>query len=144
MLGVAAFQIALIDELNDPLIGACWDTGHGNRPKFMNAGKDPSPESDSIDQYQNLVRLGKRLKALHVHDNNCFEDDHLIPYHGKICWDRVIAALDEIEYEQFFTFEAHNASARMCQGNMSRETVDTANRLLYEIGVDLVSKSKLK
>ena len=50
--------------------------------------------------------MGKnRLRALHVHDVDGFEDSHTLPYYGVTNWDLVAKALKEIGYEGDFTFE---------------------------------------
>jgi sugar phosphate isomerase/epimerase len=84
--------LELIDTLNHPLVGACWDTGHAHR--------------QGLDQ--SVIReFGKRLKALHVQDNNGLQDQHLLPYQGNIDWKAVTGALAAIGYEGDFTYEAH-------------------------------------
>lgn len=57
---------------------------------------------------EDVVRkLGKkRLRALHIHDNSFRDDDHLLPYSGKIDWDAFMKALGEIGYEGALTLEA--------------------------------------
>lgn len=96
-------HLATADDLNEmlervdhPLFGVCWDTGHANLC--------------NLDQYAELKKLGKNLLGLHVHDNyggtrtpNC--DLHLYPYWGNVNFDGVISALLEIGYEGTFNFE---------------------------------------
>ncbi len=93
----------LLDRLDHPLFGVCWDTGHANLC--------------NLDQYAELKKLGKRLQGLHVHDNyggirtpNC--DLHLSPYCGNINFDGVISALLEIGYEGTFNFEVDAPAKR--------------------------------
>ncbi len=82
----------LVDTMNDPLVGCCWDTGHANISRE--------------DQYASLTMLGHRVKALHIDDNYGTDIDlHLLPYEGKINWDDVIKALFEIGYHHDFAFE---------------------------------------
>jgi L-ribulose-5-phosphate 3-epimerase len=85
----------LVDTLAHPLVGACWDTGHGHRQGL--------PQGDS------LRILGNRLKATHIQDNDGVKDHHLLPYHGTIDWNEVITTLREIGYAGDFTYETHNA-----------------------------------
>ena len=83
---------ALVDAFNNPLVGCCWDTGHG-----MISGDD---------QYEALTLLGHRVKALHIDDNyGTARDVHLLPYEGLIDWSRVLRALHEIGYDHDFAFE---------------------------------------
>ena len=83
---------ALVDAFNNPLVGCCWDTGHG-----MISGDD---------QYEALTLLGHRVKALHIDDNyGTARDVHLLPYEGLIDWSKVMRALREIGYDHDFAFE---------------------------------------
>ena len=83
---------ALVDAFNNPLVGCCWDTGHG-----MISGDD---------QYEALTLLGHRVKALHIDDNyGTARDVHLLPYEGLIDWSKVLRALREIGYDHDFAFE---------------------------------------
>ena len=54
-----------IDYYGHPLLQACYDFGHGN--VFKNYHDD-------------LICLGKRLKAIHYNDNNGVTDMHTIPF----------------------------------------------------------------
>ena len=92
----------LLDRIDHPLFGVCWDTGHANLC--------------NLDQYAELKKLGSRLQGLHVHDNygvrapGC--DLHQYPYWGNINFDGVISALLEIGYQGTFNFEVDNPNIR--------------------------------
>ena len=86
--------IDLVDTLNDPLIGICWDFGHAN----MNG----------VNQTAALKKIGKRLIALHVNDNGGKYDDHIAPYLGTIQWEPILSTLKEIGYDGDWTYEIHN------------------------------------
>jgi sugar phosphate isomerase/epimerase len=81
----------LVDALNDPAAGICWDFGHANMNK--------------LDQALSLRTMGKRLKALHVDDNRGWEDDHLPPFYGTVNWAVLMPVLAEIGYAGDLTFE---------------------------------------
>lgn len=83
--------IELVDALNDPLFGICWDFGHANL--------------NGVNQPAALRKIGKRLKTLHVDDNFGVNDDHLAPYFGNIQWAPIMRALREIGYAGDFTYE---------------------------------------
>ena len=129
MQGMYFFMTA--SEMNDfiaymdhPLVGACWDTGHA-----LIEGK--------TDQYADLLELGKKLKAVHIHDNNG-ADNHLAPYCGALQLDRVVRGLLDISFPGYFTFEADAFMGR-CNGNgpLSRIPLDIhvdALAMLYKIG----------
>ena len=92
----------LLDRIDHPLFGVCWDTGHANLC--------------GLDQYAELKKLGARLEGLHVHDNygtrapGC--DFHLYPYWGNVNFDGVISALLEIGYKGTFNFEVDSPIRR--------------------------------
>lgn len=78
--------------IDHPLLGCCWDTGHA-----VLEGK--------YDQYADLLELGGNLKAVHIHDNNGFSDQHLAPYCGKLQLNRIIEAFRDMDFPGFFTYE---------------------------------------
>jgi len=85
-----------LEYAGDARLGVCWDTAHCalNRPPRDN-------------QYDNMIVLGKRLRALHVSDN--FADGkhwHSFPYNGVINFDSIICGLIDAGYEGYFNFEA--------------------------------------
>lgn len=85
---------AHLDAVNDPDLVACLDIGHAEM-----LGLNTSAEK--------MIRaLGSRLQALHLHDNDCRRDLHLLPFTGSIPWDRVISALRDVKYSGWFTLEA--------------------------------------
>lgn len=132
--------ISFVDSLGDSdLVGICWDTGHGNvTGNGHNYAANANPEFAPYgNQYENIIKIGKRLRALHIDDNNGLDDDHIMPGSGTIVWDDVIRALDDIGYEHSFTFEAHNAVRRVPSA-----CKDAAARLLHDVGVTLVNTSK--
>lgn len=92
----------ILDRIDHPLFGVCWDTGHANLC--------------DLDQYAELKKLGARLEGLHVHDNygkrapGC--DLHQYPYWGNVNFDGVISALLEIGYKGTFNFEVDNPVRR--------------------------------
>lgn len=79
----------MVDRLNE-MCGekhfvACLDTGHA----MLSGGGDPAA----------MVRtLGKRLKLLHVHDNDAMRDRHWLPFKGVINWAELAASLAEVGY----------------------------------------------
>ena len=84
----------LLDAVNDAHFVACLDIGHAE----MKGSKTNAPE---------MIRaLGKRLKALHIHDNDKLHDSHQLPFSMKVDFVAVVAALKEIRYDGYFTLEA--------------------------------------
>lgn len=78
--------------IDHPLLKCCWDTGHA-----VMEGK--------FDQYADLMELGDNLKAVHIHDNNGWSDQHLAPYCGRLQLSRIIEAFRDMDFKGYFTFE---------------------------------------
>lgn len=111
-----------VDTLNSEYIVACVDTGHCQLVH-------EAPETM-------LLKLGNRVSALHVHDNNGFEDGHNIPYSGTINWDNVCDTLARIGYSGSFTFEAD----RFFNKYMDDEHIINAVKYLEQVGRSLIRK----
>ena len=109
----------MVDALDSPFVGICWDTGHAHIAK--------QPQAESIRL------MGNRLHALHIQDNDGITDEHMPPHFGTIEWDPLMAALREINYPGDFTFEAHMIVRRVPEGCKA-----DALRLLKQIGEELV------
>lgn len=138
---------ALIDAIDHPMFGACWDVGHAN----LFWKKD-------CDQYSSVVALGDKLKALHVHDNaGYFEkshrhhriDMHTIPYfslYDSVNYDALIQGLIDIGYEGTFNFETnvpvkpvrysfeYNGEIVRTLEKLPMDLVKQIHTLLYNIG----------
>ena len=112
----------LIDRIDRPNVGACWDTGHANL-----AGQD---------QPAAIRALGKRLHALHIADNMGVNDDHTMPFVGNINWPPIIEALRDIDYDGDFTFESHMFIRKMPEACKAE-----AVRMMYNVGVALSGNS---
>ena len=83
----------LIDALDSDQIGICLDTGHLNL-------------SEDKDQVRFIKKAGKRLKALHLADNDGTSDQHLMPTaKGQVDFQAVIKALHDINYDGLYNFE---------------------------------------
>ena len=81
-----------VRQLNSPWVKICVDVGHsaitGYKPEEVLAAMDP-----------------QLLAALHIHDNDGFRDQHLLPGQGCMDWNAITAALGNIGYLGDFTFE---------------------------------------
>ncbi|MBR3751297.1 MAG: sugar phosphate isomerase/epimerase [Clostridia bacterium] len=83
-----------IDILDDPYLVACLDIGHA---QMRTAG----------DGAVNMIRkMGRRIQALHLHDNDLLLDHHQLPFSMNIDFFSVVRALKEIDYSGYFTLEA--------------------------------------
>lgn len=83
----------IIDEIGSPDFGICLDTGH------LNLCNDKS-------QRDFILKAGKRLRALHIADNEGMRDQHMMPFgFGTVNFREVGLALKEIGYEGYFNYE---------------------------------------
>lgn len=117
--------IEFIDMLESDRVFACVDVGHA-----VVVSQDPAVM---------IKALGKRVKALHIHDNDSRLDNHAIPFspsNNSINWDGVCKALAEIGYDGEFTFETDGAYS-MCN---TPEIALPLAKYNYEIGKILVAK----
>ena len=80
-----------ISYLDHPLFGACWDIGHAH--------------IQGLDQHDELVALGKNLKAVHIHDNNGAKDQHQPVFNGTLDWDSFMRGIVDSGFEGPFTYE---------------------------------------
>lgn len=88
-----------VDQLDEACFGICLDTGHLNL--------------HDKDQRNFILKAGKRLKALHIADNQGETDQHMMPYgRGNIDFDEVIRALREVDYEGLFNLEIPGENRR--------------------------------
>ena len=115
-----------VDTLNEAagedLFGFCFDVGHANL-----LGR-------KIGEF--VKTLGHRLTILHIHDNNGFDDMHMIPYSylatpsSHVCdWQGFVEGLKEIGYKgvlAFETFRIYSAYPAPCR--------DAALKLISSIG----------
>lgn len=114
-------QIALIDSFNDPAVGATWDFGHA--------------QLVYRDQVPALRKLGHRLRATHVQENDGKGDDHYLPFiRGTTNWEALMPLLKEIGYRGDFTYEVHGFFS-----SIPDELRLRAGRFAYEIGSYLIS-----
>ena len=101
--------IEYIDTLNDlagkECFGLCFDVGHLN---IIHC---------SMHDY--VLKLGNRIKALHIHDNDMNGDLHLAPYTGTVRWADFHDSLKKIGYTGDLSFETYRqTSVDVCEDEM--------------------------
>ncbi len=93
--------IRYIDTLNEvageKCFAFCLDTGHS-----LLIGKD---------MLRLIKQLGHRIEALHIQDNDAWNDQHFAPFMGRMDWSRVVQGLREVGYKGDINMEAFNALA---------------------------------
>ncbi len=123
-----------LDYAGHPMLGACWDTSHGNVEGH---------------QYEDIMTLGKYLKAVHISDNNNQRDDHIMPFMGRMNMDEVMCGLLDSGYNGYFTFEADSilvsADSWICPRrefkrdtrllNPPKKLREAMEKVLFEAGV---------
>ena len=85
----------LVDALDTPRVGVCWDTGHAH--------------VQGLDHPAALRLLGHRLKVTHIHDNHGRADEHTLPFTGTIKWPEITQALRDAAYRGPISLEVHNS-----------------------------------
>lgn len=81
---------ALIEGLDSPMAGYCFDTGHAH------------VAGDVAGAY---TRFARRLFGIHMHDNDGTSDMHLQPPYGTIAWPDLLAAMEETPFDDEITLE---------------------------------------
>ena len=110
-----------IDTLNDDCFTACLDLGHCGLYGY--------------DAAEMIKGLGKRLGALHVHDNDYQGDRHSAPYLGKMHWDTICEALANVGYSGDITLEADNF-----YNHFPKELAPEVAKFLCAIGRNLIER----
>ena len=83
--------LELIEKVDSEFIGICIDTSHANMSK--------------VDIPKFITTAGEKIYATHISDNLGENDDHLLPFSGKIDWEKVKDAFSKIGYNGIFNFE---------------------------------------
>jgi sugar phosphate isomerase/epimerase len=118
-LSTPASLVRLIEsDLDAPNAGVCLDFGHA----FL-LGEDLP---DAIET------LAEHLVATHVHDNHRREDDHLVPYLGRINWDAALMSMQKVGYEGTYMLELANTGT-------PGDVLDQARRARQRFERELVS-----
>ena len=118
--GCNAYELEhLMDACASPLVGICWDVGHGNR--------------NTDNQIPAIMRLGPRIKALHIDDNRGEQDLHIMPFLGNVPWEEVMHALYVSGCQADLIYEIGINS------NMPEELKDLSARYCYQVGEYLLS-----
>ncbi len=111
-----------IDRLNalagKTCFGFCLDTGH--------------LQLAHIRFHRFVPILGKRIVALHIHDNDAIHDRHMAPYTGTILWDEFCEELRKIGYDGDLSFETFRQVDRSV---IDPELAPTFLKLIADIGL---------
>lgn len=124
--------VEFMEYMNHPLFGICWDIGHANV-----FGK----------QHDEIIKLGKYLKAIHYNDNDRVKDLHTAPFLSTLDNDDAMRGLVDANFRGPFTFEAtgkiqHKLKAFGRDSGSPADSLPVARayeKALYETGKYLLS-----
>lgn len=88
---------SLVERLDSPNVGICWDTGHAHF-NLLNGALLPEA----------IRAFGDKLVTIHAHDNLGDQDAHLIPGQGTYDWNGFMETLRTMNYQGDFVLEAHH------------------------------------
>lgn len=91
--------IRMLDEINMDNVKLLLDTGHAMIASHNSWRENGPTLADSIHDSR------KYLIHVHVDDNNGTMDEHLVPGTGVVDFETVLAALRDINYERYLSFE---------------------------------------
>ena len=77
----------VLEKIDAPRLGFCYDSGHWNACK------------DKSDEFDLFARFGHRLMALHLNDNHGVADDHLLPFNGTVDWPATMQKIAQTGYQ---------------------------------------------
>lgn len=87
----------IIERVGSEKFGICLDTGHLNLTEY--------------NQREFILKAGKKLKALHIADNQGRSNQHMMPYtRGTVDFKEVVEALREVDYHGLFNLEISGES----------------------------------
>jgi len=80
----------IFDNIKSDKLKFCYDSGHEN---CFTHGADC------------LSKYGDKLAALHLHDNDGLNDQHILPFGGNVNWDRIMTKIKELNYRGVLALE---------------------------------------
>ena len=106
--------LSIVNEIDDESLKICLDTGHVIVFKELNI-------------YDEVIRIGDKLKVLHVHDNVISRDIHLLPYFGTLDWKAFAKGLKDVGFNGSFSIETSPPAG------LNDELFEKAARLTVDI-----------
>ena len=115
--------LKFVEETDDENFKICLDTGHASL-------------FDDVSLCDEVRRLGDKIKVIHVHDNKCGKDLHLMPYFGTIDWKAFALALKDIGFDGVFSLET------TVPGKLPDPLFEKCSIMLYEIADEIINGKK--
>jgi sugar phosphate isomerase/epimerase len=127
----------LLDNIKSDFLGLCYDAGHHNLYR---------PDFDILEKY------GDRILAIHLHDNlmdweygyDYTRDLHMLPFDGKIDYEKVCQKLAKTSYDNVIMLELHRLSCGEPRkyDNMSTDSFLNLARARTENIIEMIKKYK--
>jgi sugar phosphate isomerase/epimerase len=96
-LSDAASLVTMLErDLESPGLGICLDFGHA----FLMG-----------DVADTIETVAEHLITTHVHDNRGKQDEHLVPFAGRINWDVALMTMQKVGYDGTYLMELANTSS---------------------------------
>jgi len=127
--------LTLKKEYPTPYLGFCYDSGHANimdhgreipeslpRRNYAGTGYEPEWEDHALE------KMLLHIVNCHLHDNNGYEDQHLLPGEGNIDWEKTMSLL-----KQAPRLEVIQSEVKFPQENLSVRQLCETFRKLQEI-----------
>ena len=89
---IKGYQEYIIENIDNKNVGICFDSGHCH-----------AHFKDEFD----FNKFKNRIFAVHLHDNDQSDDQHLLPFDGTIDWNKTIKKLKDNNYNGPITLEIH-------------------------------------
>ena len=106
------FALEILDIIDSPYLGFCYDSGHSLC--FKKTDADP------------LERYAGRLLALHLHDNEGDRDKHALPGSGTADWRQVMGAVSASPYGGSLHLEVNADNSKEYKDLPPEEFLDRA------------------
>ncbi len=106
---------SLIDDVGRDNVKICWDVEHAS--------------VEDIDNYDAITLLGNRIVATHISDETGPDNIHVLPYTGKVNWEKVAKGLAVIGFDGLLDLEIQHYLP-----GMPHELVLPAMKLAYLTG----------
>lgn len=96
-LSDGASLVAMLErDLDFPRTGICLDFGHA----FLMG-----------DVADTIETVAEHLITTHVHDNRGKQDEHLVPFEGRINWDVAVMTMQKVGYDGTYLMELANTGS---------------------------------
>lgn len=111
----------LVEEVQCENVRVCWDVEHGS--------------IENLDQKKAIEMLKNYIVTTHISDEAGIDQIHILPFLGRIDWEKLLQIFADIGYEGIFNFEIQHYLP-----GVPRELILSAMKFSYEVGIYLVNR----